>query len=416
MIKKFISNPRQSLWRASKQVEGLVKDIDTTFHQKIGVAGLPKLVSLPVIAQCNYRCSFCEINGVDGYLKTIGKKYQRNQMSVEQVLQFEKQIRHAKDIDFGGQTALGEPFLSSNFIDVLKAVRKLNRRAVVRITTNGRLMTPDIVDVLLQNGPLYITFSLHAATEEVYSKVMGNGFDKVIQNIRYFSQKAAGRHNISSVFNYGLGKFNYQDADKIVSLARELNIRTVHMYPYYKSPNKFMDDVSLYANPDLANHALESAYKLAAKLGQKMSPEQPAYIQPYEEISEKESTYMGGCRAPYEDLIMKSTPTLENKISFGVCNRIVLFVAELNMEIDPSDMKWMWHHPALEALRHSDEIPSICKFCKNPSTASLRSLDYEEYKRRRDAAVKEHLSKWQTDKVSPSGSIELLAENIFSLE
>lgn len=416
MIKKFISNPRQSLWRVMKQVEGKVKEVDTAFYQKIRVARLPKLVSLPVIAQCNYRCSFCEINGVDGYLKTIGKKYQRNQMSVEQVLQFEKYIKRAQDIDIGGQTALGEPFLAGNFIDILKTVRKLNRRAVFHITTNGRLMTPDVVDVLLQNGPLYITFSLHAATEEVYSKVMGNGFEKVIQNIRYFSQKAAGRYNISSAFNFGLGKFNYQDAEKIVSLAKELNIRSVHMYPYYKSPNKFMEDVSLYANPDLANQALEAAYKLAMQIGQKMSPDQPAYIQNYDELNQKESTYEGGCRYPYENLIMKSTPTLENKISFGVCNRIVLFVAGLNMEITPSDLNWMWHHPALEALRHSEEIPAICKFCKSPSTASLRSLDYEEYKRRRDVAVKEHLSKWQSDKFSPSGGIELLAENIFSLE
>ena len=412
----LLSNPPQLLWRGMKLVERKVQSIDTAFHQNIRKAGAPKLVSLPVIAGCNYRCNFCEINGVDGYLKSVGEKYQRNQMSVEQVLKFKEFITNARDIDFGGLTALGEPFLSTNIIEIIKTIREINKQAILLITTNGRLLTPAIADQLLKYAPLYITFSLHAATEETYSKVMGSGFETVVENIRYLNSKAATLYNFGSSINFCLGRFNYQDAEKIVFLAKELKIRAVHMYPYYKSTNKFMDDVSLYANPDTANQALDAAYKLANQIGQKLVPAQPLYIHNFSKLTDTGSTYAGGCKSPYNDLIMKSTPTMENKISFGVCNRIVLFTSDYKQEITSADLNWMWHHPAMEALRHAEEIPMICKFCKNPSTAALRSLDHNEYKTRRDAAVKDHLSKWQSDRISPSGSIELLAENIFSLE
>ncbi len=412
----FFKNPKQFIWRAAKKVEHKINQATTSVQQKTNHVGNPSLVSLPVIAQCNYRCNFCEINGVDQHLKVIGAKYQRNQMSTAQVMQFRKAIRHARDIDFGGLTALGEPFLAANFKDIIRAIRKINRRAVIQITTNARLMNAEMADFLLENSPIYITFSLHAATEDVYSKVMSNGFNIVIQNIRYFSLKAARRHNAGTAINFGLGKFNYMDAEKIVRLAKELNIRTLHMYPYYKSPNKYVEDISLYNNPDLANQALDAAYKTAREIGQKMQPAIPSYLHPVQELKFSGSAYTGGCVLPYENLNMKSTPTLENQISFGVCNRIVLFTATLEKEITPGDYEWMWKHPAMNALRSSKEIPEICKLCKNPATPAMRSLRHEEYKRLRDDAVKKHLSKWQDDRVSPSGSIELLSENIFSLE
>jgi wyosine [tRNA(Phe)-imidazoG37] synthetase (radical SAM superfamily) len=409
-------NPRQFIWRATKRIEKKIDQVKILIQQKTNQVGNPSLVSFPIIAQCNYRCNFCEIIGVDQHLKLIGGKYQRNQMSAEQVMQFSKAIRFAKDIDFGGLTALGEPFLATNFKDIIKTIRKINRRAVLLITTNAYLMNAEMTDFLLENSPAYINFSLHAATEDVYSRVMSNGFDKVIQNIRYFCAKASKKYDVGTAINFGLGKFNHMEAEEIVRLAKDLNVRSLNMYPYYKSPNKFIEDVSLYDNPDLANQALDAAYKVAREIGQKMVPPSPSYLRPVQDVQLSESTYAGGCPLPYKNLRIKSTPTMENKISLGVCNRIVLFTASLDKDITPEDYEWLWNHPAMNALRSLKEIPEICKFCKNPATPALRSLHQEEYKRLRDTAVKEHLSKWQENRVSPSGSIELLSKNIFSLE
>ncbi len=413
----LFTNPQQFFFRAAKKIEREISQVTTKIRIKTNTVGNPSTISLPVIAQCNYRCSFCEIIGVDQYLKMAGEKYQRNQMSTEQVMQFSKAIRHAKEIDFGGLTALGEPFLASNFKEIVSAIRKINKNAVILITTNARLMNVEMADFLIENSPIYITFSLHASTEEVYSKVMGNGFTKVVENIRYFCKSATKKHDIGTGINFGLGKFNHPDAVGIVKFAKELNIRVVHMYPYYKSPNKFIEDVSLYETPQLANEALKKAYVVAREIGQRMEPPSPALFKSEQEVvSLAESSYQGGCVLPYQTLNMKSTPTMENTISFGVCNRIVLFTAKLDQPITPGDYEWMWHHPAMNALRSSKEIPDICKFCKHQATPALRSLNYEEYKRLRDNAVKEHLSKWQNDRISPSGSIQLLSKNIFSLE
>ena len=203
-------------------------------------------------------------------------------------------------------------FRSSNFKDIIIAIRKINHKAIFLVTTNARLMNPEMTDFLLENAPIFITFSLHAAREDVYSKVMGNGFTEAVQNIRYFCHKSSDKHDVGTGINYGLGKFNYHDAEKMVRLAKEMNIRILHMYPYYKSPNKFLEDVSLYDSPDLANQALTNSYKVAKEIGQRMEPANPVYLRSENGLELKESPYRGGCILPYENLNMKSTPTMKN--------------------------------------------------------------------------------------------------------
>lgn len=413
-------DPKLLLQKSVKRINRYARELNAIYLEKIGKPPYPSLVSLPIIAQCNYRCGFCEINGVDRHLKEIGQRYERNQMTVDQVFQFRDVISCATSIDFGGLTALGEPLLSADFLEIIKSIRSINPNATLLLTTNGYLLGPDIADFLLANAPVSVTFSLHAATDEVYARIMGKGFDKVIKNIRFFCEKASRMNNVDTAINFGVGKFNYMETEKIVQLANDLDIKSLCMYPYYKSPNEFMEDVSLYGDPDLANHSLDAAYKLAKELGQGMVPPEPAYIHPETKTTKTSSelTYTGGCLMPYRNMIMKSVPMAKNKISLAVCNRIVLFALDLEKGITPQDIKWAWHHPALIALRikpGSKNIPSICKFCQNPDTGRLRSLNHDEYKQQRDRAVKIHLARWQKNKISPSGSIELLEENIFSL-
>jgi len=378
----------------------------------------PSIISLPIIAQCNHRCQFCEINGVEAKLKQLGKKYQTNAMTISQIKLFTHQIAKANYIGLGNLTALGEPLLSPHFKKIIKYVRKINKFATINITTNASLLNSDLAEYLVKQEPLNITFSLHAVSENIYEKLMGKDCEQVIKNIIHFCETAKKHQRIKTEINLGLGKHNLSDAEKILIFAQKHGINTIHIYPYHKSSNKLTKDVSIYSSPKLTNKTLDRIYKKAKKIGQELYPPKPAYIKTTTKIiSSKKSVYKENCSAPFNYYILKSDPFNKNKIALSVCNRIVPFHIDLNKNVAEKDLNWAWNHPFFKELRLANKknVPAICQFCKNPQTQHLRSLDYEMYKRKRDKLVKEALEKWQSVKYSPNHSIKLLSKNIFSI-
>jgi len=378
----------------------------------------PSIISLPIIAQCNHRCQFCEINGVEAKLKQFGRKYQANILTLSQIKLFSHFIARADFVDFGDLTALGEPLLSPNFKKIIKYVRKINKFATINITTNASFLSLDLTKLLVKQEPLNITFSLHAVSENIYEKLMGRDCKQVIKNIIHFCETAKKHQRIKTEINFGLGKHNFADAEKILIFAKKHGINTIHIYPYYKSPNRLVKDVSLYSNSKLANATLERIYKKAKKIGQKLYPPRPAYIKTtIKTISSKKSAYKESCSAPFNYFILKSDPFNKDKIALSICNRIVPFHVDLSKNITEEDLNWAWNHPVFKELRLVDKknMPVICQFCKDPQTPHLRSLDYKSYKRKRDKLVKETLQKWKSVKFSPNHSIKLLSKNIFSI-
>jgi len=405
----------------------------------------PNFVALPVIAQCNYRCSFCEINGIDKKLKQQGKKYQRNVMTAENIGAFTSFLKTAAVVNLGGRTNVGEPLYAPTFDDVVRKIRSINRNIVIDLSTNGLLLTKERADFLLSNAPIAITFSMHAATPETYAAVMGPGnkdrFERVVENIRYFCSARVGKQTRVNV-NFGIGKLNYHVAVDAVRLTKRLGADSMTVYLYYKSPNAFEEDVSLYNDVELANNTLQAVYNEAAKVGLQLDPQKPSFIEETRPniaanvvsasdiISGKQSLaktgtqppverYAGGCNEPFSSLVLKSDPSRGGKAAVAVCNRISPMIADLSL-LKEEDISWAWHHPLFNQMRLPNplSVPPICSMCKDPDTKWLRSLDQEGYKKKRDDAVRQTLAPFQNDALisSPNGAIKLLSQNIFSID
>ena len=84
----------------------------------------PRILSFPLTAACNYRCSFCELNGTDRIIKVRGDKFHDNVLSLNFIKQFELYIQKTARIDFGGLTGVGEPFMAPNFKSIVAYIRK----------------------------------------------------------------------------------------------------------------------------------------------------------------------------------------------------------------------------------------------------------------------------------------------------
>lgn len=419
-----MANPLRKLsWLAPDRLRRAVRAVARAIAARLYVATggrspapAPSIVSIPLTASCNKRCNFCEINGVERQLKNEGMTYEVNVLKMEDLACFEPVIRGARTVDFGGLSYLGEPMVSPRFVDAVWYVRRINPSAIIAVTTNATLLTPPVAATLVRHAPVHLTFSIHAATPETYALVMGNGFDRVVKNLEHLAAlRRTAAKPVATAINFGVGKHNYKDALAMVDRARAWDIDVLNVYPYYRSPNRYQEDVSLYDNPGLANKVLADVYDLAAALGQRMQPEQPALFRTAGDAEPGEPA-AGTCPAPLTNFLLKSAPALPGVVSFAACNRIVLFDIDLVKLPTPADLAWMWTHDILKAMRLSaDRAMAICKLCRDPATARLRSVDHDEYKRRRDEAVAQDLARFAHDAVSPSGAIRLLAKNERSL-
>ena len=381
----------------------------------------PSFIAIPITSACNYRCKFCEVSGVSDMLKKRNRQYQKNSMSFESIQKFKPMIKTAQVVNLGGRTGPGEPLLAKNFEDIVREIRNINSNVVIDLTTNGSLLTKERSEFLVSMSPVAVTFSIHASTPESYSDIMATSekaFHRVVENIINFCQAAQGKQ-VQVSFNFGFGKKNYQDIEDIISFARNLGVHFVTVFPYYKSPNKFMEDVSLYDDIALANETIKKAYDHAAKIGQRLNPPEPNLLKDKEELSKKELEYSGGCQEPFTSFLLKGDMYSPGKAGFCVCNRIILAHVDID-NFTSDDLYWAWYHPIVNMLRlpNPRDLPPICKFCKDPEISSIRSLDHEEYKKRRDRACKETLAMFQSEELrsSPSRAICLLEENIFSVD
>jgi MoaA/NifB/PqqE/SkfB family radical SAM enzyme len=383
-----------------------------------GILGnaFPTLIALPITAQCNFRCNFCEIIGAERKISEGLGKYHSNMFTQEIIQQFEPIIRNVQIINFGGLTYVGEPLLSPYFKDIVAWLRNINKVAMISITTNGFLLNDTLSDFLIEQAPLSIDFSIHAFNKEIYEKVMGRGNTITIKNITNFCKKIKGNSKINTSINFGLGRHNIGEGEEIIEFAKEQEIDSVNIYLYYKSPNAYMEDISLYSNPELANNVLVKLYAKAKEIGQKLEPSLPLYIKQAGDISPvKEVNHNIGCPLAFDNFIMKSDPFHNDRVGLCVCNRIVPFHVNISKKITDADLKWVWKHPIFKAMRLRDTYLEICRFCQAPETPALRSLNYEQYKLNRDEAIRNDLNKFKNEKYSPNKSIELLEDNIHSI-
>lgn len=123
---------------------------------------------------CNFRCAICF---------TDAGEPQLNELNTEEALQLVEKIHQSgiHDIIISG----GEPFMRADIVEILKAMKK--REIMVRIATNGSLVTPQILEIL-RKETLTKSFqvSLDSLDENIYAAVHGTSPDtmkKALENL-----------------------------------------------------------------------------------------------------------------------------------------------------------------------------------------------------------------------------------------
>lgn len=133
-------------------------------------------------ARCNLQCKMCYVC-----------RPANDKLAKDKELTTAQWIRLAEEARDSGLLFLtltgGEVFLREDFKTIYEKLTKLG--FILKIYTNGTLMTPDIINWLATMPPKEVSITLYGTSRETYQKVTGHaeGFDKAVQAIDMLQAK-----------------------------------------------------------------------------------------------------------------------------------------------------------------------------------------------------------------------------------
>ncbi len=165
-------------------------------------SGLEHII-LNVTEQCNMRCKYCVYSGTYYYERTHSERNMSFNIARKALDFFFAHNKDSKEpvVTFYG----GEPFLNFKLIkDCVNYVKKIagHRNVTFTITTNGTLLTNQIIDFLSENK-IELAVSLDGSRDihnryRVFPDNKGT-YDIIISNLRKLKERAPDYYN-SSVF------------------------------------------------------------------------------------------------------------------------------------------------------------------------------------------------------------------------
>ncbi len=131
-------------------------------------------------------------------------------------------LQYVQSVDFTGG---GEPLLQPHLSEWLAEAKAFG--CTVGLLTNGLLLNAEMTHKLLNAGIDWICFSIDSPEKEEYEKIRrGSDFSRVMQNIKYFSQKRPV--GIKVMLNYVMMKSNFDQLTEMVRLAVELGVDQIN--------------------------------------------------------------------------------------------------------------------------------------------------------------------------------------------
>ncbi len=184
----------------------------------------PTMMEFLLSNKCNLECIMC----VGEYSSLIRKS--REQLPPLQfpydiafLDQLEEFIPHLHEARFSGS---GEAFLIDINYEIWEKIILLNPKCVITVQTNGMILT-DKVKRILEKGNFQIGVSIDSIQKEIYEAIRPNAqFEKVMENIRYFSEYSSKR-NRYFMLALCVMRQNVDELPAFIELCNSLNAAAV---------------------------------------------------------------------------------------------------------------------------------------------------------------------------------------------
>lgn len=187
----------------------------------------PDMVQVNFTFRCNLRCKMCDMHKQMDRMKS-----QSRRIEIETPL-FRKIIEDTKEL--GTKTILflgGEPFLREDLFELIKYAKSFGLNT--SLVTNGVLMNEKIIKNCFDAGLDWLTVSIDAASEKVFSQIRGRDVFKIItDNIRNLNQlrKQNNREFPKVVVCCTVMNENLEELVQVADLCKGLEIDRVFFQP-----------------------------------------------------------------------------------------------------------------------------------------------------------------------------------------
>ncbi len=133
---------------------------------------------LPLTSACNVKCIFCSHYQNPSGVEIYGISH-RTMEEIDLILEFIDPNRKIVIGESVTRIMEGEPFLHPEIGAILAKIREKFPTTLIQITTNGTLLTDEILDLLTQLGRIELCISLNSVTCEGRLKLMGDSGKEV---------------------------------------------------------------------------------------------------------------------------------------------------------------------------------------------------------------------------------------------
>ena len=189
----------------------------------------PDTVQIEITTHCNFSCKMC--------LRNFQKDEYQN-MPLEQFEALAKQIfpKIKKVVLYGH----GEPLMHPDFEKLVEMARKfLPKDGKIDFTTNGSLLTPEKIEILLLNNINQIVVSFDTSNfmklKEIRSGIQE---DQIITNFQYLSKQRKEGKLIELAIETVIMRSNLHDLPYLIDYCSEFNVDSIyvsHVLPYDES-------------------------------------------------------------------------------------------------------------------------------------------------------------------------------------
>lgn len=322
--------------------------------------GDPESVSIELTNRCNLRCEHC--------FRTV-YQFSKGDMDYDLFWQLTPELKNAGNLNL---SVSGESMLSPLFHDALEWT--IQQGIPVSFTTNG-VMLHQVFD-LMDTGNITINVSLDAASSASYKRIRGNGFSRIIENLKKIRaikiKRGDGFPRI--MLTCVVWKENIHELDKLIDLADELSADVVICYHRIYYDYQTLKNSSLYYDQNAFDAMVKKAKQNARKCN--ISFIHPRLFSDIENANTKIGhNYLTGKPDQFDcSWIYKNFTIAYNGIAFACC-----FVDRLAMgDLTSSTIRDIWNGSNYRKLRSQIRnrfYPPACRNCMFRQVLTVESPD-----------------------------------------
>ena len=223
-----------------------------------------------ITSQCNLRCRMCYFSFDEVF---YAKPVYLAPEHLDALLPF-LPLAHTVTLSLGN-----EPLSSPHFSNILQALAP-HRVPNLTFYTNGMLLSPRVIDVILDTGVTQVCLSVDGATRETFEHIRrGASFDRFVGNVLRLNDAKRARESRLPVLrlNAVMMRSNVHEAEALVDFAAWLEMDEINFCHMVAYAGLGMEQESLSLDPEAWNQMLPLALARARTLGVRVTAHPPLF-------------------------------------------------------------------------------------------------------------------------------------------